>query len=84
MDLEVEEGIGGGGALGPQFLIPAENEFTALLILARAWAGEGMECGGKRSATPLWLSPGARCGRAIVRSLMEYMNGRGCDNSLSY
>ncbi|MCX6879191.1 MAG: hypothetical protein NTW21_36115 [Verrucomicrobia bacterium] len=22
VDLEVEEGIGGGGALGPQFLIP--------------------------------------------------------------
>ncbi|MCX6879311.1 MAG: hypothetical protein NTW21_36735 [Verrucomicrobia bacterium] len=28
VDLEVEEGIGGGGALGPQFLIPAENELA--------------------------------------------------------
>ncbi|MCX6880369.1 MAG: hypothetical protein NTW21_42175 [Verrucomicrobia bacterium] len=32
---------------------------TALQTLARARAGESMECGGKRSATPLWLSPGA-------------------------
>ncbi|MCX6879300.1 MAG: hypothetical protein NTW21_36680, partial [Verrucomicrobia bacterium] len=33
--------------------------------------GESMECGGKRSATPLWLSPGPRCGRTIVRSVAD-------------
>ncbi|MCX6878992.1 MAG: hypothetical protein NTW21_35065, partial [Verrucomicrobia bacterium] len=57
---------------------------TALQTLARAWEGEGMECGGKRSATLLWLSPGDRCGQTIVRSVIKNKNGRGCDNSLSY
>ena len=33
--------------------------------------GNGMECGGKRSATPLWMNPGTRSpprARTVTRS----------------
>jgi len=30
-------------------------------------ASRCMECGGKRSATPLWLNPGAHCNHPQVR-----------------
>ncbi|MCX6879062.1 MAG: hypothetical protein NTW21_35425, partial [Verrucomicrobia bacterium] len=49
---------------------------TALQTLARAWAGESMECGGKRSAAPLWLSPGACCGPNILRVVTRIRRSR--------